>query len=260
MSSSQKGKWLEKMKKSKNPKYEGKRQSDIAYEKIRDEIISCKLAPSQKVSEAWVTSVYGLQKAAVRAALDRLDQEGLVTAIARRGYRIAPVTLKDILEIFEIRMLLEPVVARLAAGKVNEERLVAADERWREICAHENEPREWASSTEGINFLLANKEFHLEIALATGNARLVKILAHVLEETDRIIYLGLPMAMETQEVQHGHKLLIKALVRGDAAEAEKAAMKHVEKAKSIIIDAAISSKSILSTEIEIQKEDPKKVG
>jgi DNA-binding GntR family transcriptional regulator len=248
------------MKKSENLKYQGKRQSDIAYEKIRDEIISCKLAPSQEISEAWLTSTYSLQKAAVRAALSRLEQEGLVKAIARRGYRIAPVTLKDILEIFEIRMLLEPAVARLAAGRVDEERLVAADDRWREICAQESEPRECAYSAEGINFLLANKEFHLEIALATGNARLVKILAHVLEETDRLICLGLPMAMKTQEVQHGHKLLIKALVRGDAVEAEKAAMKHVEKAKSIIVDAAISSVSLLSTEIEIQTENQKKVG
>ena len=59
----------------------------------------------------------GLGKAPIRAALARLAQDGLVAAIARRGWRVAPVTLADVLDVFRLRRSLEPLAARLAAER-----------------------------------------------------------------------------------------------------------------------------------------------
>lgn len=221
-----------------------RRQSDLAYEKIRGVIIRCNLAPGAEVSEGGLASSLGFGKAAVRAALMRLSQEGLVQVIPRRGYVVTAITLKDILEVFELRMILEPATARLAAGKVDAQKLTEIDARWSEGYHEPGADVDDAA-------LLANKEFHLTIARATGNARLVQMESRVLDETDRLIYLGLPLANERSEIQEGHKPLIDALLRGAPAEAETAAAKHVGAAKAIAVEAVMSLPSIMQTAIAV---------
>ena len=106
------------------------RQSDVAYRSLRDALIRCRLAPGEEISEALLADRLSLGKAAVRVALVRLSQEGLVQPIPRVGYRVTAITLKDILELFEMRAIIEPATARLAWGKVSEEELRRADGAW----------------------------------------------------------------------------------------------------------------------------------
>ena len=140
--------------------------SERAYERVKHDIICCLFAPGSEISEARLCAQYKLGKAPVRMALSRLAHDGLVRAIPRRGYMVTPVTLKDIQDVFELRLLLEPPAARLAAGKVDAKRLRLLDE----ICRagyQSDEPKSIA------RFLEANKEFHVAIAQAADNARLV---------------------------------------------------------------------------------------
>src|ERR671926_456781 len=102
--------------------------TERAYEQLRRDIISCSIPPGTEISEAQLCSQYDLGKAAVRVALTRLAHDGLVRAIPRRGYMVVPVTLQDIQDVFELRLMLEPAAARLAAGKVNTQRLKSYDE------------------------------------------------------------------------------------------------------------------------------------
>jgi len=80
--------------------------SDRAYERIRHDIISCVLAPGSEISETQLCAQYKIGKAPVRMALNRLAHDGLVRAIPRRGYRVTPVTVKDIHDVFELRLML----------------------------------------------------------------------------------------------------------------------------------------------------------
>src|SRR3954454_10384406 len=77
------------------------------------------LAPGAGVSEAQLVDAYGLSKAAVRAALARLRAEGLVVAEPRRAHVVAPLTMRDVLEIYALRLLLEPPGAEAAAGRMD---------------------------------------------------------------------------------------------------------------------------------------------
>src|SRR5215510_5376137 len=101
--------------------------SDRAYERIRHDVISCLLAPGTEISETQLCEHYKLGKAPVRMALNRLAHDGLVRAIPRRGYMVSPVTVRDIHDVFELRLMLEPAAARMAAGKVDSVRLQAFD-------------------------------------------------------------------------------------------------------------------------------------
>src|SRR3954471_7733971 len=89
-----------------------------AYERLREAIIRVELAPETPMSEAQLVERFGFTKAAVRAALARLRADGLVLAEPRRGHVVAPLTMRDVLEIYDLRLALEPPAAEAAAGNV----------------------------------------------------------------------------------------------------------------------------------------------
>ncbi len=212
--------------------------SQQAYDMIRDAIITCRLPPGSEMSEATLAARCGMGKAPVRAALARLSQERLVNATPRRGYRVSPITEQSIHDLFDVRIALEAMAARRAAGRVSIERLVELDARWSEAA-----PSPGAAADPA--FLAANKAFHMTIGEATGNALLVRSLAAFLDETDRLVYLGLPLAVERAEVQEGHKPLLDALSRGAAEEAGRLAAAHVEASKATRLDTVRANPDLL---------------
>lgn len=220
------------------------RLSDVAYTQLKSDIIRCALAPGQEVTEARLALRLGLGKAPVRAALVRLSQEGLIRALPRRGYLIAPVTVRDVQDIFQFRMILEPEAARLAAGRVQGDRLRQLDA----ICRAGYVPGDHESEAA---FLRANRDFHVAIAEASGNARLATTLASLLDEMERLLHLGLALRNRTEEMQHEHKALVDALLSGDKEAAAAMAAEQVEAARKMVMDAILSSP--LSLEVSFRQ-------
>lgn len=216
--------------------------SERAYERVKHDILCCLIPPGAEVSETRLCEQYRLGKAPVRAALSRLAHDGLVRAIPRRGYMVTPVTLKDIQDVFELRLMLEPRAARLAAGRVDAKRLRLLDE----ICRAGYQPGEPKSTA---RFLEANKDFHVAIAQASGNARLAHALSQLLDEMTRLLHLGLGIRNRTQEMQHEHRTLVRALVRGDGATAEKICREQIEAAREMVLKAMLNSDTMLNVAI-----------
>lgn len=221
--------------------------TDRAYERVRHDIITCSIAPGTEISEAQLCAHFKLGKAPVRMALNRLAHDGLVRAIPRRGYRVTPVTLKDIHDVFELRLMLEPAAARMAAGKVEAQRLRALDE----VCRAGYEPGDAKSTS---RFLEANKAIHVEIARATGNARLAGAVEHLLDEMTRLLHLGLGLRNRSQEMSREHRALVKALARGDGATAERICREQIEAARAMVLSAVLTSHAVLSVAIGAERQ------
>ena len=216
--------------------------TERAYERLRRDIISCAIQPGAEISESQLAMQYKLGKAAVRVALTKLSHDGLVRAIPRRGYMVMPVTLKDIHDVFELRLMLEPAAARMAAGKVHTQRLKTYDE----VCRSGYEPGDAKSTS---RFLEANKAFHVTIAQATGNVRLAAAIEHLLDEMTRLLHLGLGMRKGSQEMLHDHKALVKALARGDGETAERICRDQIESARNMLLSTILTSRSVLNLAI-----------
>src|SRR5688572_14083169 len=107
--------------------------AEDAYRVIKREIIRCELRPGSQITEAYLAETYGLGRAAIRSALNRLYQNRLVRPLPRKGYLVAPITLKYVHDFFAVWLMLEPAGARLAAGKVDVAQLRAIDAELREI-------------------------------------------------------------------------------------------------------------------------------
>src|SRR5215218_7553182 len=92
--------------------------SAAAYARLRHALVRLELAPGTAMSEQRLGARFGFSKAAIRGALARLRVEGLVLAEPRRGHVVAPLTLRDVHEIYELRLRLEPPAAAAAAGRI----------------------------------------------------------------------------------------------------------------------------------------------
>jgi DNA-binding GntR family transcriptional regulator len=214
-----------------------------AYERLRHDIVSCAIAPGTEVSEAQLCNEYGFGKAAVRVALTRLAHDGLTRAVPRRGYLVAPVTLQDIQDVFELRLLLEPSAARMAAGKVSAQELRMHDE----VCRAGYEP----GDPESVGrYLDANKAFHVAIARATGNARLATAIEHLLDEMARLFHFALRLRKRPPEdSRQEHKWLLKALARGDGELAERVCRAQIEASRQMVVASILASRSLLNLAI-----------
>jgi DNA-binding GntR family transcriptional regulator len=139
---------------------------DLAYERIRELVLAGDIAPGARLAQVELAERLGISRTPVREALRRLSAEGLVDSHPNRGFWVAEIGLDAVLRRLEVRLLLEPGIARLAAERRSErhltelERAIAREERARNgSAAHD-----------------ASREFHFVLARATGNDEHVRIL------------------------------------------------------------------------------------
>ena len=188
--------------------------NDIAYWTIKDDIISCALQPGEDISEGVLAARYRLGKSPIRSAMMRLRQEGLVVSRGRQGNAVSAVTLRDVQEIFQLRLVLEVTAVRLAAGKVDAGRLRSLNE-----AAHAT----WSPGDEASEsaYLRANRDLHRYVAESSGNQRLAALVVGLMEQHERIVRLGLSLQNREHEFHHFHDDLVDALIEGDGDRAAR---------------------------------------
>lgn len=214
----------------------------IAFERLRSDIIQCKLPPGSKITEGGLCDLYGFSKAPVRTALFKLSQEGLVRTVPRHGYVIAPITIKSVQDMFELRLVLEPAIARMAVGRIDIE----------ELKRFNVAPGSSKAEQAEMRFLAANRQFHLAIARASGNLRMLALMTQLLDEMAKLLHLGLFSsdwrAGSMLDVHHSqaqqHEDLINAFARADPDAAAEATRLHVQESRDLVMRALLSQGSL----------------
>jgi DNA-binding GntR family transcriptional regulator len=112
-----------------------------------------------------------------------LEQEGLVRIVARQGYFATELSLSDVIDAYQLRYVLEPIVTALAATRAGEADIV----RLRALAAYDAD----GADDEIARAIQANKAFHLAVAEVAGNPRYVRILADVLDALGRLAMFDL---------------------------------------------------------------------
>ena len=138
----------------------------LAYDRIRSLILSGDVPPGTRLGQVDLAQQLGVSRTPVREALRRLTGEGLVDFEDQRGFRVAALALDDVVRRLEVRLLLEPGAARMAAERRTEEDLAALEES---IVLERR-----ARSSTAVHD--ASRDFHVRIAMATQNPELVATL------------------------------------------------------------------------------------
>ncbi|MFC7689239.1 GntR family transcriptional regulator [Paeniroseomonas aquatica] len=201
---------------------------------LRRDIVTTRLAPGETLSEATTAERLNLGKAPIRAALAQLAAEGLVQPVPRRGWIVSLVTVRDIHEVFDLRLLLEPEAARRAAASAQDRAAAAAPERLDAVCRAGYRPEDPASA---LGFLEANRAFHVAVAELSGNARLARQIGRLLDESTRMLVLGLRRRDRSGEMAHEHRALTAALAAGDAAGAAALMREQVAASRAMVLAA-----------------------
>lgn len=209
---------------------------ETVYEQLRADMISCTLAPGTELREAELASRFDMSKSPVRDALMRLEREGLVITLPRQGYRVAPVSLADVLDMFHLRAALERACVERIVLNASDEQLRSLDE-FRQLDA---------AAWEG-GFIAFNRAFHRRIAELGGNARmrdqlndLIDLLERAVQVSVASINKGDPQALVTEHTEIINALQARALKRAQrlAEQHITAAGKRVSKAISKSLVAA----------------------
>ena len=210
-------------------------QTDVAYGHFKQLILTGGLAPGAELREGALTESSGFGRTPVREALRRLVQEGFVEVRPRQGYRVSVVTLASVRDLFEMRLLLEPAAAELAAARASQEDLAALHD-----LAHKSyvpgDPRSYE------RFLEHNREFHVRVAQAAGNERLASTLRVLLEEMQRLFFISLSgqSGEATSELTHEHHELHDALLARDPARARQVVIDQIEASRERVMAGLLS--------------------
>jgi DNA-binding GntR family transcriptional regulator len=206
-------------------------QGELAYRTLRRMIVDCEFAPGSSVSEPELTQLVGQGKAAVRSALLRLSHDGLITAVPRFGYRIAPLDIKDALELTQLRLLTEPSAIRLATGRLDPMVIQLARKRYAA-------GYDWKNPKAVTRYLTYSREFKLAFARASGNGRLALWIEEVSEQIDRYLRIGAMSSSELPPTIAAHLLPVcDAMLDGRAEDAEVLATENILAVTARILSA-----------------------
>jgi GntR family transcriptional regulator, rspAB operon transcriptional repressor len=220
--------------------------TEQAYENIKRRIIQLELPPGSQFTEGQLAAIGGTSKTPVREALVRLQRDGLVDALPRSGYRVAPVTLKDTRDLCEFRRLLECECAGRAAAKG----IPDADlKRMRELLGALHMTHDTPANL--TNYLRMNFEFDMTIARASGNYRLVAALAKLFDEIERVLRLAMQIMPWSSTAAAERQRIYDALAARDPAEAREAMRQRTQTSETDILSALMQSSSINEASIRL---------
>ncbi len=205
--------------------------SQRAYDLIKRKILSLELRPGSFLNEASLCTLTGLGRMPVHQAIHRLQGEGLIEVIPRKGLVIRADSLHDILELLEARLAMEPNIAALAAERITREQTA-------ELRALLQKSRAMHSQDQRESFRLIDRAFHQIVADAAGN----KVLAAAqrpLHERSNIIWHLTIMPDEGLDVtQREHEAILKAILNHDATAARDTMQAHLLSLQKRILSAS----------------------
>ncbi len=193
-----------------------------AYRILRDWLITAKLAPGEFLSEADLAERCGTSRTPVREACTRLMQDKWLSRIPRKGFLVTPISVRDIVDMYQYRKLLECFAAEKAAQAANSEQI----SELRSLVAPENNP---AGALAEI--LHANEAFHRRLSELAGNQRVVSQLSLTLAYVTRLDTL----CTQTVPGWIGHAEILRAIEMHQPGEARHAMEVHIDDSRDKMI-------------------------
>ena len=203
---------------------------DIVFENLREAIITGQLRPGERLMEVQIAEELGVSRTPVREAIRKLELEGLVIMVPRKGAYVSNVSIKDITDIFQIRRVLEGLAAELAAERLTEEQL----EELRQLL---DRTAETIDKLEVLTAVDMDTGFHQVIYEAGRNEKLSSMLYHLREQIQRFRTQSLSRPGRLQQAVMEHRAILEALEKGDGELARRLVEEHIESAESALLAA-----------------------
>lgn len=203
---------------------------DRIYSALKHRILTCSLQPGQRLLEKDLAQELGVSRTPLREALNRLALEQLVFLTPYRGYAVTPVSVEDIRNLNELRLIVESEGAVLAA-----ERATGEDVReLRRLATLRYTPGDRNTYEQ---YLRDNSAFHQALVICARNERLESVVVSVLDQIQRPLYLGLDTGLDAESATAEHYELVDAVEAHNGPRARQVMADQIRRAELRILAA-----------------------
>lgn len=186
--------------------------------RLREEVLAGRLAAGARLSQEGLAEQFAVSRVPVRDALRQLQAEGLVISQPRVGMSVAELSTKDLEELYDMRLALEPVVARLATPRLRDGDLVAM-RRYLDVMN--------ASSELSAEWFSAHADFHRALNARSDRERMCALVDSLREQTERYVRVYRTALERADELGAEHELIYGAAQGGDADAVAAAVHEHL---------------------------------
>lgn len=201
---------------------------DVVFHALRRAILTGELKPGERLMEIHLAQELGVSRTPVREAIHKLELEGLVTMMPRRGAQVAQISEKGLKDVLEVRRALDTFCAELACDRITPEE---EKELVRACAAFE----EAAKTKDATIIAKADVAFHDIIISSTGNERLVSTINNLAEQIYRYRFEYIKDENQHARLIEEHRALVDAILSKDAEKARKAAGIHIDNQEQSIL-------------------------
>ncbi|MCM1089610.1 MAG: GntR family transcriptional regulator [Butyrivibrio sp.] len=201
---------------------------DVVFNTLRQAILTGELKPGERLMEIHLANRLGVSRTPIREAIRKLELEGLVTMIPRRGAEVAQITEKSMSDVLEVRRAMDALCVELACERITEEELA----QLKEACG----TFEQVVRTKDVKQIAqADVELHDIILQATGNQRLIQLVNNLSEQMYRYRFEYIKDFSQHERLVEEHRIIYESLVSRDKERACEAAKVHIDNQKKAII-------------------------
>ena len=205
--------------------------SNHIYATLKQRILSCHLKPNERLVEKELCDDLSVSRTPLREALNRLSNEDLVLFQPNCGYTVTPITIEGFKKLNEVRRIVEPQIASIAANRATQEEI--------------DQLRSYATSTEYIpgdensfvRYCRTNSHFHLCLVRCTKNHLLENIAMSALDRSQQPTYLGIGRQLDAGNPSAEHHAIVDALEERDALKAQSIMYHHIFTGEQRVIKA-----------------------
>lgn len=201
---------------------------DVVFNTLRHAILKGELEPGERLMEIALAQKLGVSRTPIREAIRKLELEGLVVMVPRKGAEVADITEKDLRDVLEVRTALEELSIELAMKNMNDDDCKQLTEA-NKLFAKDSE------SDDLIKIAEADVAFHELIYMATGNKRLIQMINNLREQMYRYRLEYIKDKSTHARLVDEHNRIIDAMVKNDVAAAKAAIKLHVENQEENIL-------------------------
>lgn len=201
---------------------------DVVFNTLRQAILTGELKPGERLMEIHLANRLGVSRTPIREAIRKLELEGLVTMIPRRGAEVAQITEKSLKDVLEVRRALDALSVELACERISAEEL----KQLQDAC----DAFEAATRTKDTKKIAqADVALHDIIVRATANARLIQLVNNLSEQMYRYRFEYIKDESTHEQLVQEHRILFESIRDKDAATAARTAKLHIDNQELSIV-------------------------
>ncbi len=197
---------------------------DRVYQNIKFQITRGTLKPGTRLPEEELSKAMNISRAPIREAFNRLEKEGFVTIIPRKGAAVSKITTQIIENIFEIRESLESLAVKKSIGKISIKKLEEVGDGFKKFI------NKLTNAENCIQYLALDKKFHDLLSQNCGNKKLIELLVNLQEQIHWLRNISLKRITFAYSIKE-HLAIIEALKKNNEELIIKVLLQHLERAK-----------------------------